>query len=154
VNLQNGVLHIRCPNLIPDKQNFITLPVDRFEIDHEPVEMAIRRLRDVIKVAVSPPKQQSGRGGIGGSLGYNPDDPKISMKMNNVTVGEILDKMALSSAKKIWIVTFSDNSTVTASGFRRTLTLWNNHPIPDEEPPLWDMLYWGDASPTAVLGRE
>ena len=154
VQVGDGIVHIRNPKVIPPEQDFLTLRVNRFEVNNEHVDFVSRKLHDLVKLTLSPPKPQSGPGGIGGSPGYNLDEAKISMEMHNVTVEEILDRMALSSTKRIWIVTFSDDPTVTATGIRRTLTLWNTFPIPDEAQPLWDMFHWGDAIPTAVLAPK
>jgi hypothetical protein len=57
----------------------------------------------------------------------------------------------LTSARKIWIVTFVNSGVLTRSGLRRTRTLWNDLTLPDEEQPLWDFLHWGDKFPYSQL---
>jgi len=74
--------------------------------------------------------------------------------LKNVGVEDVLDALAVASARKIWIVTFSDDPTLTPTGFRRSLTLWNNFPIPDNEQPIWDMLHWRDVIPADALGKK
>jgi len=154
VQIGNGIVHVFSSKLVPDRQNFLRLRIRAFEVHEEATEVASRKLRDLAKVIVSPPRRQSGLGGIAGSLAANLDDPKVSVRLKNVSVEDVLDALAVSSPRKIWIVTFSDAPTLTPTGFRRTLTLWNNFPIPDNEQPIWDMAHWGDAIPVAVLGRK
>jgi hypothetical protein len=127
--------------------DFLNLKVHQFEVNQVPVETATRRLRDFVKSRVSPPRRGI-RAGVGGSLGTNPDEPKVTMRLADVTVRDVLDKIALASAKKIWIVTFLSDGRLTSTGFRRTVTLWNDSPIPEDEQPVWDTLHWTDELPT------
>jgi hypothetical protein len=151
VNVRNGIVHISCAKLVQDKQNFLRVRLNRFGVNNEPLEVASRRLRDLIRMVVSPSIQHAG--GIAGSQAFNVGEGKINIEMRDVSVEDALDKLVAVSARKIWIVTFADDITTTASGFRRTLTLWNDYPIPDNEQPLFDILHWGDVLPTTVLGK-
>jgi hypothetical protein len=36
---------------------------------------------------------------------------------------------------------------MSATGYRRTVTLWNNANVPDSEQPVWDMFRWNDSIP-------
>jgi hypothetical protein len=149
-----GVVHVLSPELGPDRENPLKLNVNVFEVHDVPAESASRELREIVKRTISPPGPQQGTGGVAGSGFSNIDDPKISVRLKNVNLEEVLDALALTSARKIWIVTFSDNPGLTPTGFRRTLTLWNNFPLPDDEQPVWDLLHWGDAIPDTVLGKK
>lgn len=151
---KNGVVHVYSAKLIPDRQNFLRLSVNQFEVDREVVEMASWKLRERVRLTVSPPSPQPGPGGVGGSFITNMGEPKISLKLNNVSVEDALDALAVASTRKIWIVTFSDDTTLTPTAFRRTLTVWNKSPIPDNEQPVWDMLRWGDAIPADALVKN
>jgi len=152
--VRTGVVHVLSPKLIPDRENPLKLDVNAFEVHDVSAESASRKLREIVKRTISPPSPQRGDGGGAGSGFSNIDDPKISVGLKNVTVGDVLDALALTSARRIWIITFKDDPTLTATGFRRTLTLWNNFPIPDGEQPIWDLLHWGDAIPDTVLGKK
>jgi hypothetical protein len=149
VEVSNGVVHVLSAD-IPPEQNFLLLRVESFEAHQELVEMAERRLRNLARLTISPPKQQTG--GIAGSLITNIGDPKIDVRVNNGDVQAVLDALITgSSNKRIWVATFLNVSTATATGFRRTLTLWNNSPVPDDEQPLWDMFRWDEPVPWAGL---
>lgn len=144
VAVSNGVVQVFTTNISP-KQNFLLLRVRSFEVHQEVVQMAERELRSLVMLKVVPPKE--GAGGVGRSLATNVDEPTIDVQLNDASVQDILDSLATVSTKKIWIVTFVDSSALTATGFRRTLTLWNNSPVPDEEQPVWNMFRWDEAIP-------
>jgi hypothetical protein len=153
--VRTGVVHVLSPDRVPDRENPLKLSINAFEVHNLPAEMASRQLHDTLKRTLSAQKPHQGfvrSGGVGGCGFSNSDDPKVSVALRNATVEDVLDALALASARKIWIVTFSDPRTLTASGYRRTLGLWNRSPVPDDEQPVWDMLHWGDAIPVAVLG--
>jgi hypothetical protein len=152
-----GVVHVLSPELVPDRENPLKLNVNDFEVQNVPAEVASRQLHEVVKRTLLPPKPQQGferRGGVGGSGFSNSDDPKVSVTLKNATVEDVLDALALASARKIWIVTFSDARTLTAAGYRRTLGLWTSSTVPDDEQPVWDMFHWGDPIPATVLGDK
>jgi hypothetical protein len=140
-----GVLRISTRDIVTDRENPLKLKIQAFDVQSAPVEVASRKLHAVIKEIIYPAVPgQVRRGGIAGSGAANLDDPSISVRLLNATLEDILDALALVSARKIWIVTFVDDPSRTPSGFRRTGTLWNNLPVPDSDQPVWDMLHWGD----------
>ncbi len=142
------ILRISSPDLVSDRDNPLKLKIETFEVRDAPAEFAWRKLHDAVKRTISPPKPPQGPGGgIAGSSASNIGDPKVSVRLQGETVEHILNALALASARKIWIATFSDKPDLTRSGFRRTLTLWNDFPIPDDEQPVWDFLHWGDPLP-------
>lgn len=55
VNVKDGILHVSDPRLIPDRQNFLRLRVHEFVVSNEVVEMAERRLVNVVNATVVPP---------------------------------------------------------------------------------------------------
>lgn len=145
MSFESGVVRISPVGLLPAEQNPLKLKIDKFDVQNVTVEIASRELHALAERTMSPPTPQQGAaGGIGRSGASNLDDPKISVRLTNSTVEDILDSIVLTSARKIWIVTFAGNASLTENGFRRTLTLWNDFPIPDKEQPLWDLLHWGD----------
>jgi hypothetical protein len=152
MRISNGVVHVSATT-VPAEQNFLLVRVASFAVHHQVVQMAQRELRQQVQSQVAPPK--AGRGGIGGSLATHVGEPEIDVeKINDATVQDVLDALAIASTRKIWVVTFSDDRVPTATGFRRTLTLWNNYPIPDDQQPLWDMFGWDESIPSARLAQQ
>ncbi|MGB8474434.1 MAG: hypothetical protein WCE61_10150 [Candidatus Acidiferrum sp.] len=158
IDLRPRIIRIWSAALVPERENPLTIVLDRFEVSNVPVEAASRRLHDLMRSKLKT-KNFSLRGnekpgGKIGSLLTNPDEAKVTVDLHRSSVEECLDALVDVSSRKIWIVTFSANTEVAATHFRRTLTLWNNFPIPDDEQPVWDLLHWGDAIPTAVVVKE
>jgi hypothetical protein len=149
VRVSDGVVHIS-PTEIPREQNFLFINIGSFEVHNGVVEMAEQRLRNTVKRTTIPAKPGP-REGIGGSLATNVDSQPISVQLRDASVRDVLDSLARVSAKKIWVVTFVDSLALTATGFRRTLTLWNNSPVPDDEQPVWNMFRWNDPVPWTGL---
>lgn len=148
---RRGIVHIFSPELIPDRENPLKLSINGFEVRNVRAELASRQLHETVKRTLYPTKPQQGLGrggGVASSGASNVDDPTISVKLKNPTVEDVLDAIASASARKIWIVTFSDTRTLTAAGYRRTLGLWASSPVPDEDQPVWDMVHWEDALPS------
>jgi hypothetical protein len=148
--VENGVFHVYSRTLIPSGQNFLRVKLGRFNVQHGVVEMASRNLAERVRSIVSPPKPQQQGGGVISSLGVNPDDSEISVELSDPTVRDTLDALVVASNRKIWIVTFSQDSAVTSTGFRRTSGLWMSSPVPDNDQPVWDLFHWGDAMPTVA----
>jgi hypothetical protein len=87
--------------------------------------MAEPRLGNVVKLTTLP-AEPGPRAGIGGSLATNVDSQTIGVQLHDASVRGVLDSLAIVSAKKIWVATFVDSLALTATSFRRTITLWNN----------------------------
>lgn len=151
VRVSNGVVHV-CSMKIPPNQNFLHLKIKLFEAHHDVVDMAERRLRDLVQSNLVAPKSDGG--GRGGSLAANVGETTVELQLRDVTVETILDSLATASTRKIWVVTFVDSFIPTASGFRRTLTLWNDAPVPDDQQPVWDTFHWGDPIPSDGLATR
>jgi hypothetical protein len=147
VQIWNNIVHVSSTRILP-QQNFLLLKVQSFKVQHEVVEIASRKLRELIKVTVVPPKP--GPGGIGGSQATMVGEPTIDLRLSNASVEEILDSLTIGSTKKVWVVTFVDSYIPTASGFHRTANLLNSS-IPDDEQPVWELFRWDDSIPSAGL---
>jgi hypothetical protein len=149
-----GIVHIYPSKLIRDRQNILKIKIRDFEVHDEFADVASRKLHELVKLIVYRPKPQRGPGGIAGSGAATLDTPRISLRLQNATVEDVLDALVAASGRKIWIVTLPDDATLTATGYRRTRSLWSKFPIPDDEQPVWDLFHWGDALPADALGKR
>ncbi len=145
--IKNGVLRVFPRGDLDDKSSFLNLKIDEFEVKNEIAGKSIRRLHRVVKEIVSPPPPSLPGGGEAWSFGSNADDQPVSFTLKNVTVRDVLDRLTLSSASKIWIVTYSQDSRPTKTGFRRTASLFNDTPIREDDEPAWAVLRWGSIPP-------
>ncbi|HVA71694.1 MAG TPA: hypothetical protein VNF02_01180 [Candidatus Limnocylindrales bacterium] len=146
-DVTDGVLHVFPEWTKSNRQDFVNLNLPNFVVRNQMPETATHQLRDLVKLNVSPsPLPKPGvAGGTGYSQGADVGEQNISLRLQNVTVQEALDKIALASDRKIWVVTFTDEP-LTPTGFRRTRTLWIKT-IAYNEQPVWDSLRWGDEIP-------
>jgi hypothetical protein len=125
-----------------DKHSFLNLRIDRFEVQNEFVGVANKRLNSLVNRIVSPPPPSPSGAREAGSTATGKGDRQVSFKLENATVREILDKLSLAADKKIWIVTYAENATLTRTGFRRTVSFYGASPIPDAYQPIWMLLQW------------
>jgi hypothetical protein len=140
VNVSNGVVHVFASGLIPTEQDFINIRIGSFSAHQEFFELAIFKLHDLL----APP-----RGNRQISIA-GPGDSKVNLELNNATVEEIFDALALGSNRKIWVVGFEEDSSLTTlppKGMRRTTSLWTDNRVPDDTQPCWDFFRWGDPMP-------
>ena len=140
VQIGNGVVHIFAPGTIPDRQNFLKVKIGNFEV-HDEVEVASWKLHMLIT-----PRMYAAF-----SIGAT-GDSRVDMELKDTTVEGVLDALAATSKRQIWIVTFSNDTRLTHRGLRRTISLWNEKPVPDEDQPVWDLLRWGNPLPPLVSG--
>ncbi len=137
VQVRNGVVHVFPAAVIPDRENFLQLRIEAFEV-HDQVEVAFWKLHTLITPA-RPGSYQISIGATG--------DSRVDVLLKDSTVENILDALATASNRKIWVATFSDEIGLTPRGFRRVRSLWSEKPGPDEGQPAWDFLRWGDPMP-------
>jgi len=155
MSIMTNVVRISPTGLFPETENPLELGIDSYAVEGVSVERASRELHMLVKRKLRPPMaNRATRQGSAESGASNLHDPKIYVRLENTTLERALDALAAASARKVWIVTFSEDSGLTAAGFRRTLTLWNDFPIPDEDQPLWDLLHWGDPIPRATSAMK
>ena len=149
VETSDGIVHVFPASLKSSRKNFLNLPVESLEIDDQVVEIARHVLREIVraKTASREPGSQPAAG-AGYSQAANTDDPEFSLALHNVSVRVVLDKIALASDRKIWVVTFDADASMTPAGYLRTSTLWNNSEVPNSEQPVWDSFRWRGPSPS------
>jgi hypothetical protein len=144
VRVKNGVVQISpSRDQIADNQNFLKVKLPSFEAHNDFVEMASVKLH----MLVTPRKY--GQLSIGAT-----GDSRVDLELKNPTVEEALDALAVASDHKIWVVTFIAERGLTPRGMRRTISLWNPKPQPDEEQPGWDLLRWGDPMPPLIASTK
>lgn len=145
--VKNGVVRVFPHGDLEDKKSFLNIKIDEFEVKNEVAGWTNHRLHVLVKRIVSPPPPSPPGAGEAWSFGSNADDRPVSFTLKNVTVRDVLDRLTLSSASKIWIVMYSEDSRLTKTGFHRTASLFSNTPIPEDNQPVWAVLRWGFIPP-------
>lgn len=139
VKEENGVVHIFAP--IPNAENFLMSRTGDFAVNNSDVELAYFKLHQLL----IPRKSGNMQISIGST-----GDSKVTVRLRNPTAQDILDALNIASNRKIWVVTFSEDPQLTKAGMRRSITLWNSHPV-DPDLPGWDSVRWGDPTPPLLL---
>ena len=140
LEVKNGIVHIFPRKSVADKNNFLNIQIDKFSVRNEYVAFASHRLWAQVHRTVVPPLTPGG--GEAGSIASGAGDRQISFELENVTVRDILDKLALAAGLKVWVVTYPENPSLTRAGFRSAISVFNeNYPI--DAQPIWDLLLWG-----------
>jgi hypothetical protein len=99
----NGIVHVFWPSLIDDPLNFLNLRVSEFAIERESLFGAQHKLRTSIQQLLHP---SPGYGGGYGGAGLNDDFDvrKITFSGTNLTVRQILGKIATEQGNALWVV--------------------------------------------------
>ena len=147
VRAENQVVHVKTQE-IPDKQNFLRLRVPQFS--GEGVAAVVKAGLWILlnqQIAPHPPKE------YGASIPHRASDPTLDLQFTNATVGEILDRIAVVSDQKVWVVTFAEDPNPTPTGFRRTASFPSKAVAPDNDQPVWDIFPWDYFELVLVPGR-
>lgn len=143
VELRNGVVHV-FPGFIPDRENFLKLKIGTFLLHDSYLEVASFKLHTLITPI---------RGNYQISVA-GPGDSRVSIELTDSTAENALDALVVASNRKVWIVTFPPESTLTPSGFRRTMSLFTDTPIADDEQPVWYLYRSGDPLPRVISSER
>jgi len=137
VRVRNSVVHVSPSGLIPDAENFLKTKLPSFQTHNTMVEVASFKLHMLVT-----PIRGSHQVSIAG-----PGDSKVDVQLKNCTVEDVLDAFVLTSNRNVWIVTFPDKASLTASGLRRTGSLFTDALISDDQQPVWYLHHQGDPPP-------
>lgn len=143
LNAKNGIVHVSAPALVPEGQNFLKSKIERFEIHGAYIELASFKLHQVVA-----PQTYAGI-----SLG-SPDDSRVTVELKNSTVEDALDALVITSDRKIWLVSFSEDTRLTSRGFHRTKSLFTDAAVSDKDEPVWHLQRWGDPLPPAIANPK
>lgn len=147
------IVHVFPRGSLKNTRSFLDLRINRFDVQDEFVAVASYRLRRLVNVPVvsrtatlrrgTSPGLPSPGSGTAGSIAAGSGDRRVSLKVRNATVRNILDRLCLAADLRIWVVSYPPRFTITKGGFRRTVALHTDVSVPDEEQPQWVFLPWG-----------
>lgn len=143
VEIKNGVVHIFPSGVIPDSENFLKLKIKAYQANNAMVEVASYKLHMLVT-----PIMGNHAVSIAG-----PGDSNVNVDLRDIAIETVLDALVTTSNRKIWIVTFTDDQSLSPRGLRRVRSLWSDKLPSDEEQPIWDLLRWGDPVPPIVENK-
>ncbi len=150
LEVQQGLVGVFYAGATEDKANFLNIRLPDFPVRNQYAAVALVSLQRVLKqrLLASPPENQ-----WFGHVMVEAQDRPVTLDFRSATGREILDSLTLQSGRQVWVVTFRQDAKMTPAGFRRTMTIWNDHPISDEYQPVWDTYRWGDPLPPSPAPR-
>jgi hypothetical protein len=146
-DIGDGIVLVYPRGSTNDKSNLLNLRLSSFEANKEWVALASERLRLMVRpmiLQIEPPPPGAGEAGSLG-IGMGGERP-VTVKLQNVTVREILSRLIVSAGETNWIVAYSDNSPPTPKGFRPTADPFSTSPISEKHQPLWVLFPWESLS--------
>jgi hypothetical protein len=105
--IRDGVLHVARPELVSNPQNFLALRISDFAMEHGNLFAATAALRLKIHMRLHPERYAKG---FNGGYGYGVpredgfDVNNITFVGHNLTVREILNKIAAANGNALWAV--------------------------------------------------
>lgn len=118
IKIENGMLHIIHPAVVSASDTTLDLRLPEFKVDNQNVFTADHLLRLKIDMTLHPEQYE---GGYIADFGYPPghifDVPNITLALRNVTVREVLNRLAAANGNAMWVARSptSDVSTKAAS---------------------------------------
>ncbi len=140
MRVDDGVLHVFSKDAVNSQSNFLNLRLAAFKADQAIAPLAEQRLWQLVNPNVYPRRPAAGGGGIGRSLGARTDERPLSFSLRDTTVRGVLDRLAVSSDHRIWVVTFPPGNALLPSGFRRTVSPTSAKVFPDADEPGWESI--------------
>ena len=127
---RNGVLQIAQTDFLDKAENFLNLRFSEFETQDANVFDAEAQLRTRIFMKLNPGQGYGGYGyGMPRDDGF--DRPTITIAGNDLTVREILNKIATGNGNALWVVQFSPSQKMSGTPFRAQVSLNDAQTMPD-----------------------
>jgi hypothetical protein len=145
--VENGVVHVFPAALRGDSSDILNLRIGRLEVQHEFVNMAAYRLARQVKNVVTPPDPARPHG-WGASIASGLGDWPVTLKVEDGTVRDVLDRLCLAAGENIWVVAYPKEPAKTRAGYLKTIRLDTSVQTGDEDfVPSWAFLVWGRPVP-------
>lgn len=138
----NGVVHIFPEALRGDPGDIVNLRIGSFEVNNQFVNFAAYQLALKAKTVVAP--RRSAQGGWGASIASGLGDRRVTFRVEDATVRDVLDRLCLAAGMNIWVVAYPKEPAKTQAGYLKTIRL--DRSVPDEDEaffPSWAFLVWG-----------
>jgi hypothetical protein len=131
---RNGVLQIAKMDFLDKPENFLNLRISEFELQDANMFGAKSQLRNSIDLELHPNRAGYGsNGGYGYGVPRDDDFDKrnITFAGNDLTVREILTKIAAANGNALWVVQFSPSQKLAGTSFRAQISLYDGKTVPD-----------------------
>lgn len=107
--VEKEIIHISPASTSDDPQNVLDIRVEEFEVDKKNLFDVEEKLWWAVEIALHP---EEFKDGYMGGYGFAPDDifaiPNITFSGDNLTVREILDRIAKANGNALWVAQVKD----------------------------------------------
>lgn len=145
LEISNGVVHILPAWLKDDPADILNAHIGTFEVSNQyppgiVASILPQRLRTIMVRPIPPgPNWQ-----LAGSTLMSGNESRVTFRLENPTVREILDRLCQSASRNIWIVRYPAVPTKTNAGYLKMLRNDERAVRDDQEFfPSFDLLAWG-----------
>ena len=149
IDTSDGVVHIAPAAWKGTGSDILDLRLDSFEVSDQYVRFAVDDdLHTRVRLLMEP--ETASLGYIGSIItGYG--DRRVTVKLMNPTVRDVLDALCLAADLKVWLVGYTSSPTKSSAGYSRTASLWedSNSEVDAFSQPFIAIQAWG----TPVLRR-
>jgi hypothetical protein len=106
VEIRDGIVNILSRSLIDSHKNFLNLTIPDFELNQQDLFTAQWLLHRKIRLMLNPNENRNFVGGpiITPGRGDGFDKTNITLDLKDITVRDILNRMALANGNALWIV--------------------------------------------------
>jgi hypothetical protein len=145
MEISRGVVHIFPESLRNDRADVLNEHIGPFEVtDNYPPSIAAAVLPERLHALMVRPVADKPRAAMAGSILMSGNEFKVTFRMDNPTVREILDRLVQSESRNIWIVRYPASLDKTNAGYLKTLRYREATVLADWQFfPSFLLLAWG-----------
>ena len=140
----NGVVHVFPVTMKGNRADVLNTRIGMFEVHDQLVSSAAywdlaARVRKIME-----PPGPNGPSSMAGSILSGLGDGRVTFRIEDPTVRDVLDKLCLSAGLKIRVVAYPPEASLTRGGFLKTISLLESGLRDDRDfIPSWEFLPWG-----------
>lgn len=141
----NGVVHVFPVTMKGNRADVLNTRIGMFEVHDQFVSSAAYGdLAGRVLKIMEPPDPSGDNAVVGGSILIGLGDGRVTFRIEDATVRDVLDKLCLSSRLNIWVVAYPPEPSMTRGGFLKTISLLESGLRDDRDfIPSWEFLPWG-----------
>ena len=149
VEVDGGLVRVYSPIEAAHPFNFLNIRLDGYGVNEGDLFEAQDKLRWAIRFTLEPEKHE---GGYGGGYGHGANDvfeiPTFTLSASNVTIREVLDRIALAQGNALWV------ATIRSADLEGDEPCWKRNGVDDGDLPITSAWHFFPLSEIAELAKE
>jgi hypothetical protein len=152
---RNGVVHVFPTGSPSDTSNFLNVRIAKAEVKNGTILVGDENLTDWLRPIIRPLSPPDPHTAVDIAFGGpTSPEPPIDLVLQDVSVRDILDRLALATDRRIWVVTYPVSRDLTRTGYRRVESLFAHDFIPADYQGFWITFRWGEQVNACSLRPE